>query len=826
MAAPTTIDQFLELVRRSGLVDSARLTALAPHSAETPKKLAARLVAGGLLTAFQAEQMLLGKWRGFTLGKYKVLERLGYGGNGTVYLCEHAVVRRRVAVKVLPTSKAESPTALTRFYREARAAGALDHAHLVKAHDIDQDNGLHFLVMDFVDGANLQDLVSRCGPLAPARAANYVAQAALGLEAAHAAGLVHRDVKPANILLDRRGVVRVSDLGLARFFCENGDPLTLRFDDHVVLGTADYVSPEQALNSHEVDARADVYSLGATFYFLLTGQPPFPGGKAAQKLIWHQVRQPVPVRRLRPEVPEEMADVVARMLAKDPKQRYQTAGEVVAAVETWASETPAPPTEEEVPLLSPAARGAPGGEADPSSGTLRRTRLASALRPATVANLQLVVHESNSNPGGPATRPTPRPPLRPASMAETPTATSFAADVATKDDSKPPAVVNVAARSPAPATLLDRYNSNRQALRLALILIVGIAVGTMLRLAGGRQGHVPHQATIVVSRAGEPGTYQTLAEALDQAPAGSRIVIRADSWEEALNVPPGPAFVSVEGQAPSGGHVRWRAPEGHPASQPLVKIHGRSGFHLGGVTLDGENRLEKLMVVAGNCPGLTLHDLHLTGFCQTGLTLRSCCGVAGTPCTLTRLRVRPGRSADAALVLESPTDERTAHIEICDCRLEGPYRAALVVKGPTMGLTLARNRVCNADDGVLFRQGELADPLDVALDHNTFYRIDKVAFHFEAAPPPDGRLVLTANLFARTAALVKFGGPDAAGPVVASEGNVCDEASQRGCGAIPATPCIFELSDDAGDDARFLRYPPTSPLLAAGFPGVPPAEQK
>src|SRR5262249_38098329 len=159
MPPPNTGDDFLNLLRRSELVSPERLRDSGMADGRgTPKHIAASLVSKGLLTRFQAEQLLLGKWRGFTIGKYRVLERIGVGGNGAVYLCEHMVVRRKVAIKVLPTNRADSPAALARFYREARAAGALDHPHLVKAHDVDEENGLHFLVMDYVDGANLQDL--------------------------------------------------------------------------------------------------------------------------------------------------------------------------------------------------------------------------------------------------------------------------------------------------------------------------------------------------------------------------------------------------------------------------------------------------------------------------------------------------------------------------------------------------------------------------------------------------------------------------------------------------------------------------------------------
>ncbi len=416
MPAPTTTAELFELIRKSELLPAQRLDtflvqATAATPSATPKEMAALFVAAGILTQFQADQFLQGKWRGFTIGKYRVLERLGAGGMGTVYLCEHVMVGRRVAVKVLPTAQAANPSILGRFYREARASGALDHPNLVKCHDIDQDGNLHFLVMDYADGANLQEIVARSGPLSPERTAHYVSQAALGLQHAHGAGLIHRDVKPANILVERNGTVRVLDMGLARFFHDNTDLLTLKYDDNNVLGTADYVAPEQALNSHEVDVRADVYSLGATAYFCLTGQPPFPTGKVAQKLIWHQVRQPTPIRELRPNVPPGLIAVVNRMMAKAPTQRYQVPGEVVEALAPWTTEPIAPPSEAEMPRLSPAiVQGAPSfapGPRTPAQAP-RPTAVAARARSAGTAGAGRALEVAAQRSSSSAERDTPR----------------------------------------------------------------------------------------------------------------------------------------------------------------------------------------------------------------------------------------------------------------------------------------------------------------------------------------------------------------------------------------------------------------------------------
>jgi len=417
MPSPTTNDEFLELVRKSGVVDEKRLDAYLDKARAAqalpaePPRLAGLLVRDGVLTHFQAEQFLQGKWRRFTIGKYKVLERLGSGGMGSVYLCEHKLMRRRVAVKVLPTAKAEDASSLERFYREARAVAALDHPNIVRAYDIDQDDKLHFLVMEHVDGASFQEILKKTGPMDVLRACHYIRQAALGLQHAHqTAGLVHRDIKPGNILVDRNGIVKILDMGLARFFHDEDDMLTKKFEENV-LGTADYLAPEQALDSHSVDIRADIYSLGATFYFCLTGRTPFAEGTVAQKLIWHQTRQPKPLAQLRPEVPEEVVGILEKMMAKDAGQRYSTPAEVADALVPWTKTPIPPPPDSEMPQLSLAAMGSSPGENTLSGGP--KTPPSEVLSPSTRKSWQVSQTATpappgsspKSNPPGPTTPP-------------------------------------------------------------------------------------------------------------------------------------------------------------------------------------------------------------------------------------------------------------------------------------------------------------------------------------------------------------------------------------------------------------------------------------
>jgi eukaryotic-like serine/threonine-protein kinase len=419
MPSPANNDELLDLVRKSGVLDDKRLEGYLAKTGypngvpPEPSKFSGVMVRDGLLTHFQAEQFLQGKWRRFTIGRYKVLERLGAGGMGSVYLCEHKLMRRRVAVKVLPTAKAEEPASLERFYREARAVAALDHPNIVRAYDIDQDDKLHFLVMEFVDGANFQEIVKRSGPMDVTRAAHYIRQAALGIQHAHeAAGLVHRDIKPGNILVDRNGVVKVLDMGLARFFHDTDDILTKKYDENV-LGTADYLAPEQALDSHGVDIRADIYSLGATFYFCLTGRPPFAEGSIAQKLIWHQTRQPKPVRSIRPDVPEEIAAIIEKAMAKDPAQRYQTPMAVAEALAPWTTTPIALPPEVEMPHLSLAAMGGGPPSADATLTGLPRT--SGSDPPSATRKPWQVAANGTPSSTAPPRPPTPAPPTVPSS---------------------------------------------------------------------------------------------------------------------------------------------------------------------------------------------------------------------------------------------------------------------------------------------------------------------------------------------------------------------------------------------------------------------------
>jgi serine/threonine-protein kinase len=334
-----TKEKFIEYVRRSRLVADGdlkdflkSLRKITPRP-KTAEQLADKLVEAKHLNRWHADNILRGKYKGFTLGKYRLLGHLGTGGMSSVFLAEHPVMKRFVAIKVLPKKFVEDPNYLDRFKREARAVAALDHPNIVRAYDIDQDRDRHYIVMEHVDGRDLQRIVKEDGPVKETDAADFIAQAATGLQHAHDAGLIHRDVKPANCLLDRNGLVKLLDLGLAKF-SEDERSLSAIYEDTVV-GTADYLAPEQAINSQNIDSRADIYGLGCTLYFMLVGKPPFPDGSIAERLLKHQTKEPASILDTRPATSPTLVDICRRMMIKEPADRIQTAAEAAAELNAW-----------------------------------------------------------------------------------------------------------------------------------------------------------------------------------------------------------------------------------------------------------------------------------------------------------------------------------------------------------------------------------------------------------------------------------------------------------------------------------------------------------
>jgi len=334
-----TAEEFVEELSSCGLLTPAELASVRTSvlNEDQPgdvKSVVQRLVSEGKLTKYQAKAIYVGKARGLVLGQYAALERIGKGGMGLVLKARHRTMDRIVALKVLSANATDSPDAVSRFHREVRAAAKLSHPNIVTAHDASEHEGLHYLVMEFVDGKDLAEIVEEHGALPLDRAIDWIIQAAKGLEYAHAQGVVHRDIKPANLLLDKEGTVKILDMGLALMSRsiktpddETTDQLT---SGGLILGTCDYIAPEQADDAHEADQRSDIYSLGCTLYRLVTGDKPYKGNSVLKVLMAHKQAQIPSLCEARSDVPPQLDAVFQKMVAKNPDDRYQSAAEVIA----------------------------------------------------------------------------------------------------------------------------------------------------------------------------------------------------------------------------------------------------------------------------------------------------------------------------------------------------------------------------------------------------------------------------------------------------------------------------------------------------------------
>ncbi len=397
--------RFQQVVVASGVVDSAQweycLRLLRHRTAElgeatTPERddllLKDILVEQGAVTQYQAEQLAAGRHK-LNLGPYVITDSIGQGGMGHVFKGVHQVMGRECAVKVLPLQKA-TEEAREAFIREIRLQAKLDYQYLVRAYDAGQDGKIHYLVTEYVPGMDLRRLIKAQGYLSQVRAAKIVRQAALGLEYAHQQGMVHRDVKPGNILVTPDGEAKVSDVGLASFTANlNDDPRAGK-----IVGTADYLSPEQIRTPLEVGPVSDVYSLGCTLYYAVCGKVPFPGGDTASKIRRHLEETPMHPRRFAEQLQDDFVDIIAEMMEKDFRKRIQTCAEVASRLEPWADMESRPVS---YPAMSkdPWAAPPPPAVEDPFS-------LFSPEREMSTDN-SLLFHESSASVSGLRSPPLP-----------------------------------------------------------------------------------------------------------------------------------------------------------------------------------------------------------------------------------------------------------------------------------------------------------------------------------------------------------------------------------------------------------------------------------
>ncbi|MBX3416937.1 MAG: serine/threonine protein kinase [Pirellulaceae bacterium] len=328
MSEKLTAKSYLELVKKAQIVPPdqlsqslKRLSQAHAGGSVSLQALADHLLSEGLVTKWQNEQLLQGRHKGFFLGQYRLLRLLGSGGMSAVYLAQHMIANNLRAIKVLPKSRAADKSYLERFYLEGRAAASLKHPNIAQIADLASTGDLHYMVIEFVEGTDLDQMVKEKGPLDYLTALEYLRQATDALRHAHSRNIIHRDIKPANLMVSNdQKTIKLLDLGLA-LMRDAESSLTIQHNERV-MGTADYLSPEQAIDSHKVDHRADIYSLGCTFYFMLAGHPPFPEGSIAQRIAKHQSADPVELTTLREDCPLPVARLCQRMMQKKPEDRF------------------------------------------------------------------------------------------------------------------------------------------------------------------------------------------------------------------------------------------------------------------------------------------------------------------------------------------------------------------------------------------------------------------------------------------------------------------------------------------------------------------------
>ncbi len=790
MSMKLSLSSFAGLLRKSGLIESERIDKLledyrhrAGESA-SGTDFATLLVQQGELTLWQAKKLLQGKTRGFRLGKYRLLAQLGKGGMSTVYLAEHLVMRRQCAIKVLPSKQTRDPSALGRFHREAQAVAALDHPNIVRAYDVDHENEggteIHFLVMEFVEGANLQQIVDERGPLPVELATDYILQAARGLRHAHSAGLIHRDVKPTNVLVDGHGTVRLLDLGLARFFDES-DQESLTIDHNQrVLGTADYLSPEQAVDSHRVDARADIYSLGCTFYYLLTGQPPFPEGTLAQRLLAHQTRRPTPVTQLRSDIPEPLVVVLERMMAKDPNARYPSADAVVEALEQLVATLPRPTQTHATHRVKSARQKATmGGGA--SSGVTASETIVASVEPQLADFIEGLDQPSKSPSELPGVMTAEtvvsrqRPVMVPPAFPPEKESQHAVIDSGVLTDRSSSAALKRRAAESRRTTQLITLAAVSVATVLAAIGFLSRQRGESPRREGGGPANVAQQrpstgpAIAATPAAGTPrpvpvagedlnvgatGHFGTIREALEYArdthlpqnktDALTIRVAGGTTYPEAIRIDN-----SQFGAFPRG--VELICEDAEPAvlaplgSEPAVELYGVERFRMKGFRI--ESLAPTAIQLSGYLVSLKLESLHVTGFTSLGLDGR---GVTGFPnadrVQLREIEFRASTPSAVGMRFNAGTTP-TKEIVISRCRFIGPMSAGIEFEDH---ITRAEIQECLFDDlrqGVSFG-GKNAEISDILFRNNTFHRVQQGVV-FATLPAPLSRdITFERNLFA------------------------------------------------------------------------------
>jgi serine/threonine protein kinase len=794
MAAPTTSRDLLDLIRRSGLVEEKILRGFlsTEEGLDNAKAVIRRLLDRGLITRFQAEQLSVGRWKGFIVGSYRLLDKLGKGGMGQVYLAEHTLLQKKVALKVLSSELSSDKKILARFAREARAAAAVSHPNIVHMIDIDIDHNPPFLVMEYINGITFQAAVAKTGTFTAGFVASCGVQTAMALHAAYEAGMVHRDIKPANLLLESSGNVKLLDLGIVRMDADDEGGLTATGGEQVVLGTADYVAPEQAIDSHRVDIRADIYGLGGSLYFLLAGHSPFPNGSTNAKLTRKQFEDPFSIIKIRPDIPSELARIIHLLMARNRDARPATPWEVATLLQPFAkidedylgrafgrtrtaeetngiskSKTPYPPRMSPLYLTGEPTdqktiiNGAGTGE----QATIR-VDIPRELEPGLYDPQRLVSDSFATDP-----EPIPDP-----AEGESTQVRVFSEMVKTEKSPVPDA------SPPEPKRKLSKLIL---ALGLGLLglFMVGIAAGIgwyFLRKSTVSPETVPSAVPItrisakatpfvipaspIVSRGkltyqvskNLPNCYRSVTDVLKIARDGSRIEIRDNAWEETITLSAEQLVgrdIELTGTDPNKKLI-WR---GHPslAEAPIIRLIQLRGFKISNIAFEGQKKFGTALMLSGS--GIELVSCLFTDF--TGITayfhsvhqdyavnkIEKCLFV----CSDTLRSIGIG-------LLTVPRSQNTEVLKIVSNRFEGPHSMAIQIQSTGCLGTIERNRIANLGIGIDLTAA--AQGSQFAFNNNTFANVDTAI----RLPVVQGHLApnlqANGNLFANVNRVVEITG--------------------------------------------------------------------
>ncbi|WP_165441672.1 protein kinase domain-containing protein [Rubinisphaera italica] len=811
-----TMNAFSDALKKSGLMtDQAFQTRIAElESSETDlndsKATARAFINAGDVTAWQAEKLLAGKHKGFFLGKYKLLRLLGRGGMSAVYLAEHSLMKRRCAIKVLPANRVDDSSYLGRFHLEAQAAAALDDPHIVRAYDVDQFSDgksvVHFLVMEYVEGRDLHQVIMREGPLTPIDAAEYIRQAATGLQHAHDCGLVHRDIKPGNLLLDLKGTVKILDMGLARFFDETDDnSLTIQHDERV-LGTADFLSPEQAINSHNVDHRADIYSLGCTLYFMLTKHAPFEQGSLAQRLMAHQTQEPPPVTKYRQDVPETLLDILKKMMAKKPEDRQENAEAVAQDLKNWivnnadqqwledherqwdsrphtnakpaAPDIPipnAPSTDEFGDFLTMIGSEEPGSGLKPASGSGMLSGF-----PGRKSGVQKKQTPDNGSSVNPAEMPLETSPTPKSNRKISPTHNSSKVSKPISSVAKRNSEIKGHSSLSLPEsvqTILDKAKEKPALYGGIAAAVLALILLPMYLFSGGDSKKGPGQAEAppkkeakepenespnmteevpivgVNMTVGEGETFESINEAIEYLKNYNDSLSFQDERKIILK-PDAKYSGTVEILEPSFNFPKKLRIIGESdskvvwkgdGSQPLLRLDNVEGLVLENIEFDAAGA-SVAIEIQDTCPGVTIRNSRIVNFNQTGIDLAGTAGLFTTVVKVENCSFNTSNASAKGIVVRSG-DATSESLQLLRCQFEGPFATGIELQSDFVRwLDIKECTFQKLGRGIFIDPGN-PTLVSLAIGNNTFHQCEQAIVMRSIPSATSDDMVITRNLF-------------------------------------------------------------------------------